>query len=77
MADLPKLTYTVQEAIRLTNLSRCTLWRAVVRGKLKKCRTGTRRLLFTLQALQEFLDGTGESTRSNGQHFKRSGRDTL
>lgn len=55
MEQLPVLTYTVKEAMRITNLSRTTLWKAVRSGKLRPCYTGTRRLLFTIKALEEFL----------------------
>jgi len=54
-AELPKLAYNLEETIRITGLKRTTLWKAVKSGKLKKCYTGTDRLLFTLEAIREFL----------------------
>ena len=54
MGSLPKIAYTIQEAMQMTSLSRTTLWAAVKKGKLKCIRVG-RRVLFTLQALEEFL----------------------
>jgi hypothetical protein len=53
--ELPKLAYNLEETIRITGLKRTTLWKAVKSGKLKKCDTGTDRLLFTLEAIREFL----------------------
>jgi excisionase family DNA binding protein len=54
--NLPQLIYTVREAVQITRLSRTTLWKAVKSGKLKTCRIGARRVLFTLTALQDFLN---------------------
>jgi len=56
-AELPKIAYNVEETIRITGLKRTTLWKAVKSGKLRKCYTGTDRLLFTLEAIKEFLNG--------------------
>ena len=53
---LPRLVYTVEEATQITNLSRTTLWKAVKKGKLKKCNGFGRRVLFTRQALEEFVN---------------------
>ena len=54
MNSLPKIVYSIKEATQITDLSRTTLWKAVRDGKLQCVRIG-RRVLFTLQALEEFL----------------------
>jgi hypothetical protein len=56
-AELPKLVYTIKETETITQLKRTTLWKAVRSGKLRKVNTGTDRVLFTLQAIEEFLNG--------------------
>jgi hypothetical protein len=56
-AELPKLVYTIKETETITQLKRTTLWKAVRSGKLRKVNTGTDRVLFTLDAIKEFLNG--------------------
>jgi len=55
--NLPKLTYTEQEVMQITGLSRTSLWKARKAGKLRACSVGCRRLLFTLEAIEKFLNG--------------------
>jgi len=55
-SQLPQLAYTIKEAQRITKLSRTSLWKAVRTGKLKRCLIGSRRVLFTLRALEDFLN---------------------
>ena len=55
MTNLPKLVFTIEETCQLLSLSRTTIWKLVKSKKLKVCRVG-RRVLFTLQAIQDFLD---------------------
>ena len=54
MNTLPKLVFTIEEACQILKVSRTTIWRLVRRKKLKTFRIG-RRVLFTLEALQDFL----------------------
>lgn len=56
-AELPKLVYNMKETQQITGLGRTTLWKAVRSGKLRKVNTGTDRVLFTLEAIEEFLNG--------------------
>jgi excisionase family DNA binding protein len=51
---LPKLSYSVKEATRITGLGRTTLWKAINEGRLRCFRAG-RRVLFSLDHLMEFL----------------------
>lgn len=55
-AELPKLAYNLQETMQITGLKRTTLWKAVKSGRLKKAYPGIDRLLFTLEAIQEFMN---------------------
>jgi len=54
MNTFPKLVYTVEETCQILKVSRTTVWKLVRGKKLKTVRIG-RRVLFTLQALQDFL----------------------
>lgn len=55
-AELPKLAYNLQETMQITRLGRTTLWKAVKSGQLKKAYPDLDRLLFTLEAIQEFMN---------------------
>jgi excisionase family DNA binding protein len=54
--NLPRLTFTVREVCQSLQISRTTLWKLVRSRKLKPLRIG-RRVLFTMEALQAFLNG--------------------
>ena len=54
--DTPKLIYSVPETCKALQISRTTLWKLVKTRRLKPLRIG-RRVLFTTQALEEFLNG--------------------
>src|SRR6267378_4123059 len=62
-SQLPQLVYTIKEAQKITKLSRTSLWKAVRSGKLKRCLIGSRRVLFTLKALEDFLTQQWEPRR--------------
>ena len=53
-ASIPKIGYSVKEAVELTGLSRTTLYEAVEDGRLKCFKYG-RRKLFSLEHLSAFL----------------------
>ena len=56
-AELPKLVCNIPETCHiLGDISRSTLWRLCKAGKLKPVRIG-RRVLFTLRAINDFLNG--------------------
>ncbi len=55
-ANIPKLTYSVPEVCEALQISRTTLWKLVRSRRLKPVRIG-RRVLFSLKAVEEFLDG--------------------
>jgi excisionase family DNA binding protein len=58
----PKLTYSVPEVCKALQISRSTLWRLVRSRRLKPVRIG-RRVLFTLKAVDEFLNGETSTRR--------------
>ena len=58
-----KPCYTVKELIAITSLSRTTIWKAIKKGKLKKCSNTGRRVLISAQALEEFL-----GIKKGGEH---------
>lgn len=49
-----KVSYSIKEATQITGLGRTTLWQAVEDGRLRCFKVG-RRVLFSLEHLQEFL----------------------
>jgi len=53
---VPKLTYSVPEVCEALQISRTTLWKLVRSRRLKPVRIG-RRVLFSLKAVEEFLNG--------------------
>lgn len=57
--DLPKLVFTIPETCQLLGgISRSTLWKLCRARRLKPVRIG-RRVLFSLTAINAFLDGGG------------------
>jgi excisionase family DNA binding protein len=63
--NVPKLTYSVPEVCEALQISRTTLWKLVRSRRLKPVRIG-RRVLFSLKAVDEFLNGD-----SSGAHRSR------
>jgi excisionase family DNA binding protein len=62
--NVPKLTYSVPEVCEALQISRTTLWKLVRSRRLKPVRIG-RRVLFSLKAVDEFLNGeSGSAQRS-------------
>jgi excisionase family DNA binding protein len=61
--NVPKLTYSIPEVCEALQISRTTLWKLVRSRRLKPVRIG-RRVLFSLQAVEEFLNGDGSAHRS-------------
>ena len=55
-SKVPKLTYSVPEVCQALQISRTTLWKLIKSRRLKPIRIG-RKLLFSLKAVEEFLDG--------------------
>lgn len=53
--NIPKLTYSIPEVSEALQISRTTLWKLVRSRRLKPIRIG-RRVLFTLKAIEEFLN---------------------
>lgn len=53
--DLPETHVTMNEAIRITSLSRMSLYRAIARGALRVRKIGVKRIAFTASDLQAFL----------------------
>lgn len=53
--NVPKLTYSIPEVCAALQISRTTLWKLVRSRRLKPIRIG-RRVLFTLKAIEEFLN---------------------
>jgi excisionase family DNA binding protein len=45
VTDMERLTYTVPEVIAKTGLSRTTIWRHVLSGRLPSVKVGGRRLI--------------------------------
>ena len=64
MADqnTPKLTYSIPEVCEALQISRTTLWKLVRSRRLKSVRIG-RRVLFSLKAVDEFLNGDSTAKR--------------
>ena len=60
--DTPKLTYSIPGACKALQISRTTLWKLVKSRRLKPVRIG-RRVLFSLRAIDEFLNGNRTATR--------------
>ena len=58
--NVPKLTYSVPEVCEALQISRTTLWKLVRSRRLKPVRIG-RRVLFSLKAVDEFLNGDSSS----------------
>jgi len=58
--SIPKLTYSVPEVCEALQISRTTLWKLVRSRRLKPVRIG-RRVLFSLKAVDEFLNGDSSS----------------
>ena len=52
----PKLTYSIPEVCKALQISRTTLWKLVKSRRLKPVRIGWR-VLFSLQTVDEFLNG--------------------
>ena len=61
--NVPKLTYSVPEVCQALQISRTTLWKLVKSRRLRTVRIG-RRVLFSLTALEEFLNGNAGPQRS-------------
>src|SRR6267143_1526577 len=61
--NVPKLTYSVPEVCEALQISRTTLWKLVRSRRLKPVRIG-RRVLFSLKAVEEFLNGSSSAHRS-------------
>ncbi|MGH9929741.1 MAG: helix-turn-helix domain-containing protein [Pyrinomonadaceae bacterium] len=61
--NVPKLTYSIPEACEALQISRTTLWKLVRSRRLKPVRIG-RRVLFSLKAVDEFLNGESSGHRS-------------
>jgi excisionase family DNA binding protein len=61
--NVPKLTYSVPEVCEALQISRTTLWKLVRSRRLKPVRIG-RRVLFSLKAVDEFLNGDSGAQRS-------------
>ena len=61
--NVPKLTYSVPEVCEALQISRTTLWKLVRSRRLKPVRIG-RRVLFSLKAVEDFLNGDGGVPRS-------------
>jgi len=51
---LPKLGYSMKEAVKITGLGKSTLWQAVYDGELQHFKIG-RRVLFSEEHLRSFL----------------------
>jgi excisionase family DNA binding protein len=54
--NVPKLTYSIPEVFQALQNSRTTLWKLVKSRRLKPVRIG-RRVLFSLKAVEEFVNG--------------------
>jgi len=61
-ANAPKLTYSIPEVCEALQISRTTLWKLVRSRRLKPVRIG-RRVLFSLKAVDEFLNGESSSAQ--------------
>ena len=61
--NVPKLTYSIPEVCEALQISRTTLWKLVRSRRLKPVRIG-RRVLFSLKALEDFLNGDVTTQRS-------------
>ena len=61
--NVPKLTYSIPEVCEALQISRTTLWKLVRSRRLKPVRIG-RRVLFSLKAVEDFLNGDGSAQRS-------------
>jgi len=61
--NVPKLTYSIPEVCDALQISRTTLWKLVRSRRLKPVRIG-RRVLFSLKAVEEFLNGDSGALRS-------------
>ena len=61
--NVPKLTYSVPEVCEALQISRTTLWKLVRSRRLKPVRIG-RRVLFSMKALEDFLNGESGAQRS-------------
>lgn len=75
---LPKLGYSIKEAVAITGVGRTTLWKAIDEGKLKCFKVGRRRL-FSIQHLEDFLElyesgSTSQSANASRGRAARSGR---
>lgn len=55
----PRLTYSVQEAVKLTGLHKITIHRAIADGKLRSRLVGRRRLI-DARSLHQYV-GVGEN----------------
>jgi predicted DNA-binding transcriptional regulator AlpA len=62
--NLPKLVFNVKETQQITGLSRTSLWKAVKKGHLKRCHIGMDRLLFTLEAIKEFMTANSNKRKN-------------
>ena len=65
MADMnvQKLTFSIPEVCEALQISRTTLWKLVRSRRLKPVRIG-RRVLFSLKAVEDFLNGDTGAQRS-------------
>ena len=65
MADInvPKLAYSIPEVCEALQISRTTLWKLVRSRRLKPVRIG-RRVVFSLKAVEDFMNGDNTAQRS-------------
>jgi excisionase family DNA binding protein len=61
--NVPKLTYSIPEVCEALQISRTTLWKLVRSRRLKPVRIG-RRVLFSLKAVEDFLNSDNGAQRS-------------
>jgi excisionase family DNA binding protein len=61
--NVQKLAYSIPEVCEALQISRTTLWKLVRSRRLKPVRIG-RRVLFSMKAIEEFLNGDNGLQRS-------------
>lgn len=66
-ANMPKLSFTVEQAIDATGLNRNAMYRAMTSGEIRSFKVGKRRMV-SANALQEFISRKeGEATPLNAR----------
>ena len=61
----PETQYlTYKEAVKITRLTRCTLYKHVLSGKLSVCKVGSKRL-FKLSDITKFMENRTEPNNNN------------